>query len=446
MDWPMEDATWTDYDLRSFNFETRPTVILRKQESDENLTRQVLRNEEEWEFWFDDAPSIHSRESGLCIVLCDRATPVFEGEDAPISYVSVSRGTWERLTKSFHIHRSIIRSIARRAACVSSFYEEGRSTSSKICFTARMSACLPSDLALSITYVPSTESTFAIVYGCTEQQRKEIEKRVRAAGDRTKYPLLLLGVLAELERERLVAKADQLLDGFTLRSEHLENRLWNPSKDMNNEKTQEYLALCLQSRSLVDHIKAVRRQIVKLLVEIDEFGHHVASHKSEVHPSEKGKSRRFRKAGSLMKKRLQDIINDYDGKMDECDMIMGNTTLAMQTVWNEIARHDSDLSTRIARENTEIALETKREGTQMRAIALLGMIYLPFSSVAAIFSMDMFNWSPQDGESVVSKYFWLFAVLAVGLTLITLSAWYYITFRHNRSPKKDGLALHSKEV
>ncbi len=101
-----------------------------------------------------------------------------------------------------------------------------------------MSACLPSDLALSVTYVPSTESTFAIIYGCNERQKQEIEKRVRVAGDRTKYPLLLLGVLAELERERLVSKADQLLDGFTLRSEHLENRLWNPSKDMNNEKTQ----------------------------------------------------------------------------------------------------------------------------------------------------------------------------------------------------------------
>ncbi|KAI0156700.1 hypothetical protein GGR52DRAFT_197402 [Hypoxylon sp. FL1284] len=466
MDWPMEDATWTEHDFRNFEFQTRPTVVLRKSDSDLEVVRQVLRNKEDWEHWFDSvwipshatkteadilrtqAPSVFSKEpSGLSVVLCSRAPPVFEGEDAPISYISISRDTWQRLTRAFHIHRSIIRSIARRAACVSSFYEEGRWSNAKIYFTARMSTYLPGDLALSVTYVPSTESTFAVLYGCNEQQKLEIEKRIRAAGDRARYPVLLLGLLAELERERLVSKADDLIDGFTLRSDHLENRQWNPSKDMSNEKTQEYLTLCLHSRSLVDHIKAVKRQMFKLMAEIDEFGCRAASYyKSEVHPGESKKARRFKQAGALTKKRLQDIVNEYDGKVDECDMIVGNTTLAMQTVWNEIARRDSDLNTRIAKENTAIALEAKREGTQMRAIALLTMIYLPFSSVAGVFSMGVFDWQAQDGSSVVTRYFWVFAVLAVGLTAITLSAWYFITLRHRGTPKKDTLELHSKIV
>ena len=33
-----------------------------------------------------------------------------------------------------------------------------------------------------------------------------------------------------------------------------------------------------------------------------------------------------------MKQRIQDIMIDYDDKMDECNMLVENTSLAMQTV------------------------------------------------------------------------------------------------------------------
>ncbi|XXH04365.1 hypothetical protein Hte_010779 [Hypoxylon texense] len=147
-----------------------------------------------------------------------------------------------------------------------------------------------------------------------------------------------------------------------------------------------------------------------------------------------------------MKKRLQDIINKYDDKADECKMILGNTSLAMQTVWNQIARHDSDLNTRISHANTTIALETKRESNQMKSIAILTMVYLPCSSVAAIFSMDLFKWDAQDGESIVSKYIWVFAVFAGGLTAITLAAWYHITHRREKTANDDATEMQSKMV
>ncbi|KAI2609183.1 hypothetical protein GGR54DRAFT_618761 [Hypoxylon sp. NC1633] len=446
MEWPVEDMAWTNHDLRMFNFQARPTVVLWKPESDATVIRAVLRDKIDWENWFENASSTTSRGNELHIALCSRAEPIFEGEeDAPVSYLSVTRDTWERLTRLFHIHRSITRSIARQVACFSSFYvEESKSTNSRICFTARMSKYLPRDLALSVTYVPSIESTFAVVYGCNEDQMQDFEKRIREAGDKTKYPLLLIEIFAELERERLVTMADDLVDSFTLRSEHLESGSWNPSTDMSNDKAKEYLSLCVQSRSLVDHMRAVKRQTSKLLTEIDEFGSYCALHKNEEHHKEGKRVRRFKKAGFHMKKRLQDIMNEYDDKMDECNMIVGNTTLAMQTVWNQIARHDSDLNTRIAHANTTVAMEAKREGTQMKLIALLGMVYLPFSSVAAIFSMDLFDWKAQDGDPVVSKYIWIFAVIAVGLTAITFLVWHRITSRHERVASKDVVELQSK--
>ncbi|KAI1642505.1 uncharacterized protein F4817DRAFT_294831 [Daldinia loculata] len=444
MDWPMEDSAWSNIDLETFGFESRPTIVLRNSESHTTLTRDLLQNKNDWEIWFDAALNPTPEPNEFRAVLCSRASPIFEGEDAPVSYVSVSRDTWERLTRFFHIHRAVTRSIARQVACISSFYEEGKGASAKICFTARMSKYLPGDLALSVTYIPSTESIYAVMYGCNNNQMQEIETRIRSAGDRTKYPLLMIGIFVELERERLVSMADQLLDGFTLRSENLENGSWDPSIDMSKEKTQEYLALCLQSRSLIDHMKAVKRQVVKLLAEIEEFEGHFPSHRHSERSHDGKRAHRFKKIGAQMKKRLQDTINEYDGKIDECNMIVGNITLAMQTVWNQIAMHDSDLNTRIAHVNTGVALETKREGIQMRSIAILSMIYLPFSSVASIFSMDMFDWNAQDGGSVVSKYIWLFATLAIGLTAITVYAWYHITIQRERKADEEASEIQVK--
>ncbi|KAI1640422.1 hypothetical protein F4809DRAFT_590041 [Biscogniauxia mediterranea] len=449
MDWPMEDTTWSAHDLKTFGYEERRTVILRKLDSaDAPLEKNELRDKNDWMNWFDEEVPLESPfESGLYILLCSRASPIFGGDDAPVSYVSVTRDIWQRLTKHFYVHRNITKTISRQVTCYSSSYEGERNQADfRICFTARMSANLPGNLALSATCVPSNGSVFCAVYGCNERQIQEIEKRVRLSGEKSKYPFLMVGVFAELEREQLVAAVDKLVDSFALRSEHLEDRSWDVGTEMSNEKTQEYLALCLQSRSLVDQIRAVKRQISKLLGEMDELEEHFLSHKGYPCLPKDGRKRMLKRVGALMRKRLRDIMDEYDDKIDECNMIVGNTTLAMQTVWNQIARHDSDVNTRIAHANTTIALETKRESTQMTSIAVLTMIYLPISSVAAIFSMDMFNWEAQDGESVVSKYFWLFAVLVVGLTAITLFAWRHITYRHEKGTAKCEKKYSAEEL
>ncbi|KAK9774516.1 hypothetical protein SCAR479_08864 [Seiridium cardinale] len=68
------------------------------------------------------------------------------------------------------------------------------------------------------------------------------------------------------------------------------------------------------------------------------------------------------------------------------------------------------------------------------------MFYLPVSAVASdqsIFSMSMFNWSPEEG-SVVSDSFWVFVVVAVVLTMLTLLVWQIASWRQKRkAPSRD---------
>ncbi|KAI0892815.1 hypothetical protein F4806DRAFT_224156 [Annulohypoxylon nitens] len=435
MDWHAEDASWTSRDFGIFGFEQRYTVALRKLESNPTLIKDELEDKQEWDDWlFElDTPNTTITGSQLHIVLCSRAPPVFDGTDAPAWYVSVTRDTWERLTRKLHIHREIRRPISRGVDYFTSHYETGKEGEPKIYFIARMSSSLPGDLALSLTYVPSKDTTFAVVYGCHKDQIDDIEKRIEGAGDKIKYPLLLVGLLVELERERTLAEAEKLVDAFTLRSDYFDSESTEIAADISNEQTQKYVSLCFKARFLMDHIKAVEHQLSKLVVDLDKF-------------NKNKNTRRFNRSGKLMKKRVKDIIDEYNVKINECQMIIEETSLATQTAYNQIAKMDSEVNKEMTRTNTDIARETKQEGTQMRSIALLTMIYLPFSSVAAIFSMDMFDWSPQTGGSVVSKYIWVFAAFAIGLTGITFYAWHLITSRHSQASGSDISGQHGKIV
>ncbi|KAF6793084.1 hypothetical protein CSOJ01_13995 [Colletotrichum sojae] len=308
----------------------------------------------------------------------------------------------------------------------------------KMAFTARMATTLSDDLAMSTTYIPSTGSTFAVFYGCTEIQMEDIELRIEKAAEQLQHPLLTSGIFAELERKRLVEAVEKILDNFFLQSDDLETTQWDPDTGMDAQQTHNYLSLCLKSRHLIGHIGTVKRQLSKLVAEIDEVTEQFKS-LSPVDQREGDSERQQTVAhvGRKMKKRIEDIIREYDDKIDECNMVICNTSLAMQTVWNHIARQDSAVNTEISKGNIVIARDTRHESAQMRTIAILTMIYLPLSSVAAIFSMDMFNWEAKDGESIVSRHIWLFAALAVGLTFLTLLAWVLGTQRQRQLAKKS---------
>ncbi|KXH53890.1 hypothetical protein CSAL01_10275 [Colletotrichum salicis] len=458
MDLPIETVTWSASDLSFFGYNERKAVVLRYLEGEEvcvdpsfvalaetdlsQPTSQELYTKEDWERWFSSSqsssPDWEDLKPGIHIVLCSRAPPDSE-TPGRVQYLPFMKNTWERLTREFHVSRNVKRTIARLVPCFSSAREDDATSGHlKMSFSARMSASLPDDLAMSTTYIPSTGSTFAVVYGCNDDQMESIEAKVRRAGKQAFHPLLVPGIFAELERTRLVNAVEDLLDPFTLQTEKLEGQPWSPDADTEGAKAQQHLTLCVKSQSLMDQIRMVKRQLSKFSKEIDVV-------KTELEPldgaeyiySNELRAAEVAKVGIKMKRRVDDIMIEYDDKIDECNMMICNTSLAMQTVWNHIARQDSKTNTKISKANAAIAVQTKVESAQMRTIALLTMIYLPLSSVAAIFSMDMFNWEAVDGQSIVSKHIWLFAVLTVGLTLLTIAAWFLGTRREKAMADKS---------
>ena len=197
-----------------------------------------------------------------------------------------------------------------------------------------MSSGLPRDLAISVNFVPATKSIFAVVYGCNKDQRDKIKARISREEDELNHPLVMIGLFVELERERLVDAVDNLMDKFTLRSDILEGRYWNRQLSMESSRIKENLQLCLQSHHLIDQMSSVKRQLKKLMGSVGEFNRWVdKTGPADIPPLADQEDRdHLAQIGAKISTRVQDIMDEYNDKMDECRTIEESLSLAMQTV------------------------------------------------------------------------------------------------------------------
>ncbi|KAK4447304.1 hypothetical protein QBC34DRAFT_409826 [Podospora aff. communis PSN243] len=440
MDWDSGQPDFTDHDTSNFNFYFDQECLVVRQygwEDEELPSIRKIKGKLEWEAWLEYEREIIDDATQPCFyaVICTRGPEIFPGQPSPISDLPFGRNVWSRLVRTLRVDRSITRVIARNVAHFSAVRRnEGKEKT--VSYSTRMSTSLPADLAISTTFIPAKRHTYSVVYGCNSTQLRGIERRLRSAGRYMSHPLLLAGIFAELERERLIAAVDALVDKFALTSSITEQAKWDPT----STQIRDYFTTCIQSRNLADQVKAVKRQLVPFIEELavleNQFHEELKYVRVGVDNdmAEAGKQRLLNalETGQRIRRRLSDISVEYDDKIDECEMMAQNLPLAMQTVWNQTSRQEFIINTRIAKANNAIALETKRESTQMRSIALLTMVYLPMSCVASIFSTSLFNFSPGEGESVVSRYIWVLVGLSLGLTAVTMLIWHFTTNRESR--------------
>lgn len=89
-----------------------------------------------------------------------------------------------------------------------------------------------------------------------------------------------------------------------------------------------------------------------------------------------------------------------------------------------------------------IAIDGKRDSIAMRTISILGIVYLPATFVATLFSMDMFSWPGTSNKSnetsslVASPSIWIYWVVAVPLTVITILIWVVWARKENQKSRQ----------
>jgi len=103
-------------------------------------------------------------------------------------------------------------------------------------------------MALTVTHFPQQKLTFAVLFGASKTQEREILKRLSKAGSDTAHPMLLPGIFAELERIRQMNAVDEMIDELEAQISRLDNETvttWQQSSqtkaERNRQKTKAWL-------------------------------------------------------------------------------------------------------------------------------------------------------------------------------------------------------------
>lgn len=91
-------------------------------------------------------------------------------------------------------------------------------------------------------------------------------------------------------------------------------------------------------------------------------------------------------------------------------------------VFNLVNQHDSQVNATIATESASIAREARSDSSSMKTIAALTMVFLPGTYIAAIFGMNLFNYSA--GTIHVSAHWWLYVAITIPMTILTIGTWW----------------------
>ncbi|KAF1998629.1 hypothetical protein P154DRAFT_246622 [Amniculicola lignicola CBS 123094] len=75
----------------------------------------------------------------------------------------------------------------------------------------------------------------------------------------------------------------------------------------------------------------------------------------------------------------------------------------------------------IAEDSKQVALATSKDSAVMVIIAILTMVFLPATFTATLFSTTFFDFRKEKGKTVVSTTFWIYWVVTLALTLVTMT-------------------------
>jgi hypothetical protein len=108
-----------------------------------------------------------------------------------------------------------------------------------------------------------------------------------------------------------------------------------------------------------------------------------------------------------------------------------------QQLYNITAMRESKLNLQMAKEQKHLAHATKRDGTAMKTLSLLGALLLPPTYMASVFSMTFFNFEEGAEGPVVSPWLWTYFAITVPITAAIVGTWIYFDARRKRIFRRE---------
>ncbi|KZL72851.1 protein kinase, partial [Colletotrichum tofieldiae] len=366
-----------------------------------------------------------------------RSDDIIRGNRREIRQLPFEECVFRDICTNFFVHSSIARAISRADVPIFSRSVVNMGTGDleaagrpAIVYNCRSSNAWAGDMALTATYFPESRLTFAVLFGCTADDEKKVFNRLSRAKDQVSYPLVLPGIFAELERDRMMRIVEYTADQneeaiYELNSGNMASYHASDDEEKGNLRHVRKTAW-MNTTFLRNGLRVWRNQLRKMSDHVTEL---TTSHAGILMPSFSNESREeepeldnkmTERTAMLFRDRLRVLIEEYEDKINECTMSVEGMSIATQ--W---AQGDT---------NVDIATATGRDSRQMRSIALVTMVFLPGTFFATLFSMTFFNWSPEEGEkSLVSSYIWIYFLATTIFTASTLFIWwYFLSYRQRQ--------------
>ncbi|KAI0376811.1 hypothetical protein F5Y04DRAFT_265548 [Hypomontagnella monticulosa] len=348
------------------------------------------------------------------------------------SSIPCSKTTLEVVSKKMYQHRSLALALPRTSTTIFNSKrvdwscDNSKSPEPSIVYNCRSDTeTLPKeddDILLSTTYFTHRPWTFATMYGCPLDFTKEVVTTVLRFKRSAFHPLMFPIIFVEYERTRFMKALSSNNPKLNQRILDLENRLETdkkhkdrPSDESNREMTKRD---CESTKLWVDasDLKNGLESLKKVLHSIDEHSH--TFKELTIRPNKDGTNEKIQDSASSesIAWRLREMISEAECKIRSCEGLLNGMALAIQMEWNYHTRRDANA-------NIFIAYASREDSYQMRLISLVGMIFLPGTFLATLFSMSFFRWIPDNSADVVSPWLAIYFGLTAIITGATFWCW-----------------------
>lgn len=212
-------------------------------------------------------------------------------------------------------------------------------------YNCRSSSAWPMDLALTSTYFPHYNLNFAILFGCPVSVEQNVITRLNSATSEAAHPLLMPGILVELERTRHIGIIDRTISDIEarisdLKPEEIEAIPKAERDEENHKKRDQYLdttylrnqlaSWTVELGEVLSHTKELANGVFSTQIpSVDSAWR--PSPQAQGDPTPEDKRKHLQRVTSKIRDRVQDIIREYEDKIRDCTMRVDG--MAMATQW-----------------------------------------------------------------------------------------------------------------
>lgn len=237
-------------------------------------------------------PSMDEKYAGL-----DSAPPttIMAGGRQTLRKLPFSQPTFRLITEKFYTHGSIARAINRADIPVFSSADVKMAGYPAFVTNCRTTNAWNMDLGLACTYFPHCGLTFAIFFGCSLAVEEEILKRLSFSTKEAAHPLLMPGILVELERSRHVHLVEHTIDEIETKIFELDFKTSDMDGTGDDSETErknfEKRNSWLDTAYLRNQLISWNTQLSKMTAHAEELEKHLFTKTSE-HNKERNDRRR----------------------------------------------------------------------------------------------------------------------------------------------------------